>query len=190
MILHKEQRIGIFVDVQNLYYSAKHIYNTKVSFKAILDEAVAGRKLVRAIAYVIKADMKDESTFHEALENIGYEVRAKDLQVFMGGNKKGDWDVGIAMDTIRIAPKIDTVVLVSGDGDYSDLLHHLKSLGCRTEVMAFGKTTSSKLLAEADRYVDFDKNPKKFLIGGERKPRRTGPAPSRPAPAPNRSPNL
>jgi uncharacterized LabA/DUF88 family protein len=172
MTLHKEQRVGVFVDVQNLYYSAKHIYNTKVSFKAILDEAVAGRKLVRAIAYVIKADVKDEASFHEALENIGYEVRAKDLQVFMGGNKKGDWDVGIAMDTIRIAPKIDTVVLVSGDGDYSDLLHHLKSLGCRTEVMAFGKTTSSKLLAEADRFVDFDKNPKRFLISIPRERRR------------------
>ncbi len=174
MVLHKEQRVGVFVDVQNMYYSAKNLYNTKVNFKAILNEAVAGRRLVRAIAYVIKADVKDEANFFGALENIGFEVRSKDLQVFYGGHKKGDWDVGIAMDTIRIAPKIDTAVLVSGDGDFSDLLHHLKSLGCRAEAMAFGKTSSSKLLAEADRFVDFDKDPKKYLIGGiERTRRRT-----------------
>ncbi len=164
MTRHREQRIGVFVDVQNLYYSAKNLYKRKVNFRIILNEAVDGRRLLRAIAYVIKADVKDEKNFFVALENIGFEVRAKDLQVFWGGAKKGDWDVGIAMDTMRIASKLDTVVLVSGDGDFTDLLHHLKALGCRTEVMAFGKTASSKLIAEADYFVDLDKNIRKFLI--------------------------
>jgi len=160
---HKNQRIGVFVDVQNLYYSAKHLYKSKVDFKTILKDAIAGRKLIRAIAYVVKADVKDEITFYEALSEIGFEVKSKELQVFYGGAKKGDWDVGIAMDVMRLAPKLDTVILVSGDGDFSDLLEHAKSLGCRTEVVAFGKTTSYKLKEVADFFMDLDNNIKYLL---------------------------
>jgi len=160
---HINQRIGVFVDVQNMYYSAKNLYGSKSNFKTILKEAIADRKLVRAIAYVIKADVKDEGTFYDALSEMGFEVKAKDLQVFYGGAKKGDWDVGIAMDVMRLAPKLDTIVLVSGDGDFSDLLEHAKSLGCRTEVVAFGKTTSHKLKEVADFFVDLDKDNKYLL---------------------------
>ncbi len=160
---HKDQRIGVFVDVQNMYYSAKHLYNSKANFRTILREAISGRKLIRAIAYVIKADVKDENTFYDALEEMGFEVKSKDLQVFYGGAKKGDWDVGIAMDVMRLAPKLDTIVLISGDGDFSDLLEHAKSLGCRTEVLAFGKTTSHKLKEVADLFIDFDKS-RKYLL--------------------------
>jgi uncharacterized LabA/DUF88 family protein len=160
---NKDQRVGVFVDVQNLYYSAKHLYNKKVNFNTLLKEAIADRKLIRAIAYVIKADVKDEQTFYDILQEIGFEVRAKDLQIFIGGAKKGDWDVGIAMDVMRLAPKLDTIVLISGDGDFSDLLDHAKSLGCRTEVIAFGRTTSHKLLEEADLFIDLDKNNKYML---------------------------
>jgi uncharacterized protein (TIGR00288 family) len=160
---HINQRIGVFVDVQNMYYSAKHLYNCKVNFKTILKDAIAERKLIRAIAYVIKADVKDEKTFYDALIEMGFEVKSKDLQIFYGGAKKGDWDVGIAMDVMRLAPKLDTIVLVSGDGDFSDLLEHAKSLGCRTEVIAFGKTTSHKLNEVADFFLDLSKN-KKYLL--------------------------
>lgn len=160
---HKDQRIGVFVDVQNMYYSAKHLYNSKTNFRTILREAISNRKLIRAIAYVIKADVKDENTFYDALEEMGFEVKSKDLQVFYGGAKKGDWDVGIAMDVMRLAPKLDTIVLISGDGDFSDLLEHAKSLGCRTEVLAFGKTTSHKLREVTDLFIDLDKD-KKYLL--------------------------
>ncbi len=160
----KNQRIGVFVDVQNMYYSAKNLFKSKVNFKTILREAVANRKIIRAIAYVIKADEKDENTFYEALEDMGFEIKSKKLQVFYGGAKKGDWDVGIAMDVMRLAPKLDTIVLVSGDGDFSDLLEHSKSLGCRTEVLAFKKTTSHRLIEVADYFVDLGKN-KKYLLG-------------------------
>ena len=160
---HASQRIGVFVDVQNMYYSAKHLYSSKVNFRTILKEAIAGRKLIRAIAYVIKADVKDENTFYDALEEMGFEVKSKDLQVFYGGAKKGDWDVGIAMDVMRLAPKLDTIVLVSGDGDFSDLLEHAKSLGCRTEVVSFGKTTSRRLREVADLFMDLDRS-KKYLL--------------------------
>jgi len=159
----KNQRIGVFVDVQNMYYSARNLYKAKVNFKTILQDAIANRNIIRAIAYVIKADVKDEKTFYDALEEMGFEVKSKDLQVFFGGAKKGDWDVGIAMDVMRLAPKLDTVVLVSGDGDFSDLLEHAKSLGCRIEVIAFSKTTSHKLIEAADLFIDLCKD-KKYLL--------------------------
>jgi uncharacterized LabA/DUF88 family protein len=160
---HKDQRTGVFVDVQNMYYSARQLHNSKANFKTILKEAIAGRQLIRAIAYVIKADVKDENTFYDALSEMGFEVKSKDLQIFYGGAKKGDWDVGIAMDVMRLAQKLDTVILVSGDGDFSDLLEHAKSLGCRTEVVAFGKATSHKLKEVADFFIDLDKDAKYLL---------------------------
>ncbi|HJN57349.1 MAG: NYN domain-containing protein [Candidatus Woesearchaeota archaeon] len=165
MRINKEQRVGVFVDVQNMYYSAKNLYKAKVNFAQVLRNAVAGRKLVRAIAYVIKADIKEEKNFHDALEKIGYEVKSKDLQIFPGGAKKGDWDIGIAMDTIELAARLDTIVIVSGDGDYVDLLQHLKrAMGCRTEVLAFGPSSSAKLREEADEFVDMDKDKSRYLI--------------------------
>ncbi len=162
---HKMQRVGVFVDVQNMYYSAKNLYKAKVNFKEILKEAVKGRSLIRAIAYVIKADIPDEKNFYTALEHIGYEVKAKDLQIFVGGAKKGDWDVGIAMDMIELGNKLDTVILVSGDGDYVPLLQHMsRAMGCRTEVVAFGKTSSGKLKIATDMFVDMDQNSRRYLI--------------------------
>lgn len=163
--LYKEQRVGVFVDVQNMYYSAKFIYKAKVNFKTILSETVRNRNLIRAIAYVIKADVKDEINFFEALKSLGYEVKSKDLQVFYGGAKKGDWDIGIAMDMIELAPKLDAIVLVSGDGDFVPLVMHLKhALGCFVEIMAFGKSCSQKLTENADNFIDMDINHNKFLI--------------------------
>jgi len=164
MSMYKEQRVGVFVDVQNMYYSAKNLYNAKVNFQEILRTAVERRNLIRAFAYVIKADIKEEKNFFEALNKIGYEVKAKDLQTFLGGAKKGDWDVGIAMDTIRLAPKLDTVVLVSGDGDFRDLVEYLKAAGCRVEIMAFKKTASSKLIDAADEFIDLDRDKRRYLI--------------------------
>ena len=165
----KGQRVGIFVDVQNLYYSARFAYDMKVNFKTILAEAVQKRILIRAIAYVIQTEDLMNEPFFEALQSFGFEVKAKDLQIFAGGAKKGDWDVGIAMDAISLAPKLDTLILVSGDGDFEPLVRHLqRSLGCRVEVIAFGKSTSSKLIEAADHFTDLDKS-KKYLIPGRNK---------------------
>lgn len=165
MITHKEQRIGIFVDVQNLYYSARALYKSKVNFKEIYNEAKGNRKLIRALAYVIKTDaFKKEKDFFDALGKIGFEIQSKDLQVFYGGAKKGDWDIGIAMDTIELAPKLDVVVLVSGDGDFIPLVQHLKrASSCKVEVMSFKKSTSSKLIEAADDFLDLGKF-SKYLI--------------------------
>ncbi len=168
-IQHKEQRVLVLFDVQNMYYSAKQLYHRKVNFNSILKDAVASRKLVRAIAYVIKADVKDEGTFHDALVNMGIEIKSKELQIFFGGAKKGDWDIGIAMDAVRLSPKVDTVVLVSGDGDFKDLVNYLQSHGNRVEVIAFGKTTSSLLKKEADMFLDLGKEHEKYLMRGRDK---------------------
>jgi uncharacterized LabA/DUF88 family protein len=161
----KAQRVGVFVDVQNMYYSARHMYSAKVNFKALLNAAVQDRTLVRAMAYVIRTEDLSREEFFKVLENIGYEVQGKDVQVFADGSKKGDWDIGIAMDMIELAPRLDTLVLVSGDGDFVPLVEHLKrAMGCRVEVIAFGKSTSSKLRNACDEFIDLDANTKKFLI--------------------------
>lgn len=164
IIMHENQRVGVFVDNQNIYYSAKNLYNALIDFGAVLKHALGRRKLIRAFSYVIKADVGAEKEFFNALGKIGFEVKTKDLQVFYGGAKKGDWDVGLCMDVIRLIPKIDVCVLVSGDGDYSELVEYAKSQGVKVEVMAFSKTASSRLLEVADSFFDLASDPKKFLI--------------------------
>ena len=161
----KGQRVGVFVDVQNMYYSARFMYNSKVNFKAIFQDAIRGRTHIRAIAYVIRSEETNKEAFFEALENFGFEIKSKDVQVFYGGAKKGDWDIGIAMDCIELAPRLDTIIIVSGDGDFVPLVDHLKrALGCKVEVLAFGKSASAKLVEAADDFIDMDKNIKKYLI--------------------------
>lgn len=149
--------------MSNMYHSARNIYRAHLNFGAVLEAAVAGRQLVRAIAYAIKADAPEEDKFFQALANQGFELQIKELQTFAGGAKKGDWDMGIAIDTIKLAPKLDTVVLVSGDGDYSVLLEHLRTMGCRVEVIAFGESASHLLKAVADDFMDISQNKRAFL---------------------------
>jgi uncharacterized LabA/DUF88 family protein len=164
MIRHPEQRIGIFVDVQNMYHSARNLYNCRVNFKAILDEAIAGRKLVTANAYVIQSQGKDEQNFFEALDNQGFKIKVKDLQIFPGGAKKADWDVGLAMDAIKISSKVDVTVIVSGDGDFIPLIEYLQMQGQQVEVMAFGESSSKMMIEKVDAFTDLSRNKKKFLL--------------------------
>ena len=163
-IRNPDQRVGVFVDVQNLYYSARNLYNARVKFNEVLDAAVGDRKLVRAIAYVVKADMPEEHTFFEALDKAGFEVKAKELQTFAGGHQKGDWDVGIAMDIIKMMNKVDVVVLCSGDGDFVPLLEYLQMTGQLTETIAFGRSCSSKIKELTDNFIDLDENQRKYLM--------------------------
>jgi len=164
-INYSSQRVGIFVDTQNIYHSAKNLYGARLNFRKLLETAVAGRQLIRAIAYVIRAKSQDEETFFEALAQQGFEVKQKDLQIFYGGMKKADWDVGIAIDAVKMADRLDTVVLVSGDGDFLPLVNYLKeNKGCRVELMAFKETTSAKLIEVADSFFDLSSQKRKFLI--------------------------
>jgi uncharacterized LabA/DUF88 family protein len=160
----KEQRVEVLIDVQNLYYSAKNLYHSKVNFQEVLKQAVAGRKFIRAFGYVVRTKTGEEAPFFDALSKIGIETRVKDLQEFYGGAKKADWDVGIVIDAIRTAPGIDVVVLVSGDGDFIALVEYLKNMGKRVEVAAFGRSTSGKLKEAADEFIDLDVDVAKFLL--------------------------
>ena len=166
IIKHKGQRVGIFIDTQNLYHSAKNLYHARVNFGNIVKEAVAGRNLIRAVAYVVTTEAGDEKAFFEALGKVGIEVKTKDLQIFIGGAKKADWDVGLAVDAIKLAPKLDAVVIVSGDGDFIPLVEYLREhMGCQVEVISFGKSTSSRLIEHADDFIDLCDNPRKYLLG-------------------------
>jgi uncharacterized LabA/DUF88 family protein len=162
---YKDQRVGVFVDVANMYHSAKNLYSANVNFAKVLEEATAERQLIRVIAYVIRSKSREEQTFFGALDRQGFEVKMKDLQIFSGGMKKADWDVGITVDAIKLADKLDVIVLVSGDGDYLPLVNYLKeNKGCRVEVIAFSETTSAKLIEGVDEFIDLSKNKRKFLI--------------------------
>jgi len=158
-----QQRVGVFVDIQNMYYSARALYSKKVNYKKVLDEAVAGRQLVRALAYGITTEEAHEEEFHSALNKQGFEVKTKPLQTFVGGQKKGDWDVGIAMDILRLEPKIDVAVLASGDGDFIPLVQFSQERGLRMEVMSFRESTSSALIEAADSFTDLSSK-RTFLI--------------------------
>lgn len=165
VIKHPAQRVGVFIDAQNLYHSAKHLYKARVNFGAILDEAVGGRTLVRAIAYVISTESGEEKNFFDALTKMGIETKTKDLQIFADGAKKADWDVGLAIDAVKLAPKLDTVVLVTGDGDFIPLIQYLDMHeGCQVEVISFGKSSSGKLKEAAHAFTDLSEDPHKFTI--------------------------
>jgi uncharacterized LabA/DUF88 family protein len=164
VIRHKEQRVGIFIDTQNLYHSAKNLYRANVNFGQMVKDAVAERILTRAIAYLITTESGEEKAFFEALEKLGIETKSKPLQVFGSGAKKADWDVGLAVDAVKLAPKLDAVIIASGDGDFVPLVEYLKTQGCQVEVTAFGKSTSGKLIEAADGFLDLDSNPRKYLM--------------------------
>jgi uncharacterized LabA/DUF88 family protein len=164
-MIHKSQRVGIFIDIQNLYHSAKCLYSARVNYRELIKELVAGRQLIRAIGYVVKTETAlGEASFFEALTKTGIELRIKDLQIFPGGLKKADWDVGMSVDAIRMANFLDVVILVTGDGDFLPLVEYLKwGLGREAEVAAFGRSASAKLKEAADFFIDLEKIPRVIL---------------------------
>lgn len=164
-ITNKDQRIGIFIDIQNLYHSAKNLYHGRVNFKELMRELIGGRQLIRALAYVVKSETAlGEASFFEALQKVGLELRSKDLQTYADGLKKADWDVGLAIDAIRMAEALDSVVLVTGDGDFVPLVEYLKwGLGKQVEVAAFGRSTSGRLKEAADHFVNLEEVPRIIL---------------------------
>ena len=166
VIKHADQRVGVFIDTQNLYHSAKNLYKAKVNFGAVVKEAVAGRNLIRAIAYVIRTESEDEKGFFEALNKLGIETKVKDIRIFAGGAKKADWDIGMAIDAVAMGQKLDTIILATGDGDFVPLVEYLKyTYGVQVEVIAFGKSSSGQLREAVDDFIDICEDPRNFLIG-------------------------
>lgn len=168
MIQNPDQRVGVFIDTQNMYYSARHLFQRKVNFKNILEDAVGKRKLIRAIAYVVRTKTHEESPFFEALQKAGIETKEKELMEYLSGQKKADWDVGLTVDVIRMLDMLDVIVLASGDGDYIPLVEYCKSRGRIVEVMAFRETTSTRLVEAADHYTNLSEGRRKYILANAR----------------------
>lgn len=165
VIRHPNQRVAIFIDTQNLYHSAKNLYKAKVNFAQVIEAALGDRQLIRAISYVVNTESGEELPFFDALEKAGIEIKTKDLQIFYGGAKKADWDVGMAIDAIKHAQKVDAIILVTGDGDFIPLVEYVKSQGCQVEGITFGRSASARFREVVDDFIDLDDDPHTFLIG-------------------------
>ncbi len=160
--LYKNQRVAIFLDIQNLYYSARDTFNRKVNFEKVLHMVLRERILIRAIAYLVKLQGVDQKGFINTLKHIGYQVRVKEPKIFKSiddqGNLwttiKADWDMGIAMDAIAMAEKVDVAILASGDGDFVDLVRYLHTKGVKVEIAAFKQTAAKELIEIADEFID------------------------------------
>jgi len=184
VVKHKAQRVAVFIDTQNLYHSAKNLYKAKVNFNNVLADAVAGRSLIRAVAYVVNTEGGEEQGFFDALAKIGIETKTKDLQIFAGGAKKADWDVGMAIDAIKMAPKLDAVILATGDGDFIPAVEHLKTAGgCQVEAISFGRSSSQKLKETVDEFIDMDEDIRRYTIGAPSPRRRATATRKRATPA-------
>ncbi|MXR21524.1 LabA-like NYN domain-containing protein [Halobacterium bonnevillei] len=162
--IHAGQRVAVLADAQNLYHSAQSVYSQNIDYAALLEKAVQERELTRAIAYVIRAQSEDEDRFFEALQDIGFETKIKDIKTFGDGSKKADWDVGMSLDAVTLADHVDTVVLCTGDGDFSRLCNHLRHEGVRVEVMAFEESAADELVDVADAFVDLGERDETFLL--------------------------
>ena len=154
----EKQGVGVFVDVQNMFYAAKDRYNARLDYIKLLDMIVGDRAVVIAIAYVVQMPEVDQTAFISFLEHNGYHVKIKELRMRLDGSAKGDWDMGIAIDIISMLDDLDVIILASGDGDFCALVEMVKKNGCRVEVVAFPHNTSIDLQQKADEF---------FPIGGD-----------------------
>jgi uncharacterized LabA/DUF88 family protein len=162
--IHPGQRVAILVDAQNFYHTAQSLYSRNIDYSALLEKGVQNRTLTRAIAYVVRADAPEEESFFDALTDIGFETKIKDIKTFADGSQKADWDVGMALDAVTLANHVDTVVLCTGDGDFSRLCSHLRQEGVRVEVMGFSESTADELIEETDAFLDMSERQDTFLL--------------------------
>ncbi len=176
-IIHPGQRVGVFLDVQNIYHSAKNLYKARVNFNELITSLASGRSIIRSVAYVVKSETalgeesrpgarlaSPEAAFFEALRKNGIELRLKELQIYPDGTKKADWDVGLAVDAIRMANFLDVIILVTGDGDFVPLVEYLKwGMGRQVEVAAFERTASGRLKEVADHFIAIENIPRVLL---------------------------
>jgi len=148
----KRQRVAVFVDVQNMYHSAKKCYGSNLSYSKMLRACVRNRRLVRSIAYVIEREGIDQISFTDHLRYCGFEVRKREVIERADGSRKAEWETGIAMDMIRIADKVDVIIAVSGNGIFADVAPLIKAKGCKFECCAFRESMSDVLTKSVDQY--------------------------------------
>jgi len=162
--IHPNQRVAVLADSQNLYHTAQSLYSRNIDYSSLLSEAVSDHELTRAIAYVIRADSPEEEKFFDALIDIGFETKIKEIKTFGDGSKKADWDVGMSLDAVTLANHVDTVVLCTGDGDFSRLCSHLRHEGVKVEVMAFKSSTAEELIEATDEFTDLSEEEDTYLL--------------------------
>ncbi|MFZ2804722.1 MAG: NYN domain-containing protein [Patescibacteria group bacterium] len=165
MFTRHAQRVAVLIDTQNMYHSAKHLHGARLAFGKVADAVADGRPIVRAIAYVAKSKTGEESSFFEALTEMGIELKVKDVQEFASGAKKADWDVGMAVDAVKLAEKVDTIILMTGDGDFVPLVEYLHGKGVIVEVAAFAESTNAQLKTVVDRFFDISTEGRQYLMG-------------------------
>ncbi len=175
----RAERVAVFVDGANLYHSIKSYYKGVLDYDRLLRAAVGDRRLLRATFYIVEKQEADEAqganssarSFVYNLNKFGYKVRSKPLVVHETVNPdgektvshKGDWDIGIVVDMMRLAEHADAYVLVSGDGDYVEAVEYLQSeKGIRVEVMSAAQCTSQALLDVCDKHTDLGDIPDLF----------------------------
>ncbi len=188
MIETKHQRVGVLIDVQNMYYSARNLFDRKVNFGNVVKKITGNRQLIRAIAYVVSTKTGENKPFFDALIGMGIETKEKELKEYFGGAKKADWDVGITVDAISMSESLDVIIIVSGDGDYIPLVNYLRHKGKIVEVASFRETTSTQLVEAVgkDRYTNLSDNKRSFLISARANSDRTSQSSSKP---PTRKPS-
>ena len=167
MIKRPDQRVAVFIDTQNMYHSAKHLFGSHLNFRKLVEAVVEGRPLVRAIAYVATSKTGEERGFFDALAASGIEVKSKELIEFASGERKADWDVGIAVDAMKFSSRVDVVVLITGDGDFVPLVQFLQNTGVQVEVAAFSESTSKILREACDIYFDISQHADELLLGSK-----------------------
>ena len=178
----QSSRVAVFVDGANLYHAIKSYYRGVLDYERLLEAAVAGRRLLRATFYIVEKQEVEEGagarSFVYNLNKFGYKVRSKPLQVHetvtpegeRTVSHKGDWDVGIVVDMIRLAAHADAYVLVSGDGDYVEAVEYLQSeMGLKVEVISAAQCTSQALLDVCDQHTDLADIPELFRRPGPSK---------------------
>jgi uncharacterized LabA/DUF88 family protein len=154
----KKEKIALFVDSQNLYYSARMGYAAKVNYEKLLRLITGNRNLVKAYAYIVQPPDGDVRPFATSLEHIGYIVKTKDVRTRANGSAKANWDMGIALDILGMLDAVDTIVLASGDGDFVPLVDFIKSKNKRVEIFAFPENTAYDLKEKADRFEPLSEN--------------------------------
>jgi len=154
----KKETIALFVDSQNLYYSARMGYAAKVNYEKLLRLITGTRNLIKAYAYIVQPPEGDVKPFATSLERIGYIVKTKDVRTRANGSAKANWDMGIALDILGILDRVDTIVLASGDGDFVPLIDFIKGKNKRVEIFAFPDNTAYDLKEKADRFAPLGEN--------------------------------
>lgn len=151
------EKVAIFVDVQNVYYTVKQCHGTHFNYQAFWDQVTAGREVVSAFAYAIDRGDPKQMQFQQILRSVGFEVKLKPFIQRSDGSAKGDWDVGIALDMIDLAKEVDVAVLASGDGDFDLVVRKLRDAdGVEVEVYGARRLTAATLIQAATRFVPIE----------------------------------